>query len=106
MANYVLIYSGGKMPANDSERKMITDQWMDWFNHLDNAVIDQGNPFSPMAKTISVDGRISDDPDCDMLTGYTIIQAMSLDQAVQLAKSCPALKNGSRISVYETFNAM
>jgi hypothetical protein len=29
-----------------------------------------------------------------------------LDAAVQLAKSCPALSHGSKVSVYETINAM
>jgi hypothetical protein len=106
MSNYVLIFTGGKMPTNQSEIQKITDEWMAWYKRLDKAVIDQGNPFSPMAKTISVDGRISDDPDCSMLSGYAIIQAMSLDAAVQLAKSCPALKGGSKISVYETMKVM
>ena len=52
------------------------------------------------------DGRIHDDPDCLSITGYTIIRAMSLDAATQLAKNCLALKYGSKISVYETMNAM
>ena len=106
MSNYMLIYSGGNMAATDYERKQVNDEWIEWFKKLDKAVIDQGNPFSPKAKSISIDGRISDDPDCSMLTGYSIIQAMSLDQAVQLARSCPGLRHGSRISVYETFAAM
>jgi len=59
-----------------------------------------------MARTISGDGKGSDSPIGSMVTGYTIIQAMSLDAAVQLAKSCPTLKYGARISVYETINAM
>lgn len=106
MSNYVLIYSGGSMPTTDSERKKITDEWMAWYRKLDKAVVDQGNPFSPMAKNISVDGKILDAPAGSLATGYTIIQAMSLDAAVQLAKSCPALSHGSKVSVYETINAM
>ncbi len=94
------------MPASESEIKKVNDEWMDWFRRLDKAVIDQGHPFSPMAKTISTDGRISDDHECEMLTGYTVIQAMSMDAAIQMAKSCPALKSGSKISVYETVNVM
>jgi hypothetical protein len=106
MSNYVLLYTGGGMPTTDMERKKINDEWMAWYKKLDNAVVDQGNPFSPMAKTISLDGKVSDAPIGLMATGYTIIKAMSLDAAVQLAKSCPALKNGVKISVYETINAM
>ncbi len=106
MSNYVLIYTGGNMATSENERKRLNDEWMSWFKRLDKAVIDQGNPFSPKAKTISTEGRVSDDPDCSMLSGYTIIQAMSMDAAIQIAKSCPALKSGTRISVYETMNAM
>ncbi len=106
MANYVLIYTGGRMPASETERKRIDDEWTNWFKRLDKAVIDQGNPFSPMAKTILEDGKIIEDHDCEMLTGYTVIQAMSMDAAIQMAKSCPALRSGSKIAVYETMNVM
>jgi hypothetical protein len=106
MSNYVLLYTGGGMPATEAERKKITDEWMAWYKKIDSAVVDQGNPFSPMAKNISGDGKVFDGPVGSMVTGYTIIKAMSLDAAIQLAKSCPALKNGSKISVYETINAM
>ncbi len=106
MSNYVLIYTGGRMADSESERQKINDEWTNWFKRLDKAIIDQGNPFSPMAKTISEGGRISEDHDCEMLTGYTIIQAMSMDAAIQLAKSCPALRSGSKIAVYETVKAM
>jgi hypothetical protein len=39
-------------------------------------------------------------------TGYSIIEAPSLDKATKLAKGCPILKGGGEIAVYETFNAM
>lgn len=106
MSNYVLLYTGGAMPTTDAERKRITDEWMAWYKKIDKAVVDQGNPFSPMAKYISGDGKIYDGSIGSTITGYTIIKAMSLDAAIQLAKSCPALKSGAKISVYETINAM
>lgn len=106
MSNFVLLYAGGGMPATDTERKKINDEWTAWYKKLGNAVVDQGNPFSPMAKNITGDGRIIDGPIGTMLTGYTIIKAMSLDAAIQLAKNCPALKNGSKISIYETVSTM
>jgi hypothetical protein len=106
MSNYILLYTGGGMAANESERKKITDEWNAWYKKLDKAVVDQGNPFSPTAKYISGDGKVYDGPVGSMVTGYSIIKAMSLDSAIQLAKSCPALKSGAKISVYETINAM
>jgi hypothetical protein len=37
-------------------------------------------------------------------SSYSIIKADSLDAPAALAKSCPVLKGGAKISVFETFN--
>jgi len=39
-------------------------------------------------------------------SGYSIISADSLDQAVDLAKGCPVSMGGASVSVYETFTVM
>ncbi len=51
-------------------------------------------------------GQVSDGPVGSMISGYSIIKANSLDEAVGLAKGCPVLGGGAQISVFETFNAM
>ena len=106
MANYLLLYSGGSMPASEAEQKAIMDDWMAWFGKLGGALVDGGNPFTPMVKSIASDGKVSDGPVGSMASGYSVIKADSLDAAVALAKGCPVLKGGARISVFETFNAM
>ena len=106
MNNYVLLYSGGKMPENEKEVKEITAAWMDWYAKIGGAVVDQGNPFTPVAKTVASDGKVSDGPIGTLATGYTVLKASSLDEAVKMAKGCPVLLGGAKITVYETFNAM
>ncbi|MBI5563818.1 MAG: hypothetical protein HY870_02910 [Chloroflexi bacterium] len=106
MANFLLLYSGGSMPNNEAEIKAVTQAWMDWFGKLGEAVVDGGNPTTPMAKTIGSDGKVSDGPATGMVSGYSVIKAESLDAAVALAKGCPVLAGGAKISVFETFNAM
>ena len=39
-------------------------------------------------------------------SGYSIVQADSLDAAVALAKGCPVLAGGATVLVSETFPAM
>jgi len=39
-------------------------------------------------------------------TGYSILKADSLDKAVDLAKGCPVLTSGGKITVYEIHPAM
>ena len=106
MANYLLLYSGGKMPESEAEQKANLTDWTAWFGKLGSALVDGGNPFTPMAKSIASDGKVSDGPVGAMASGYSVIKADSLDAAVAMAKGCPVLKGGARISVFETFNAM
>jgi hypothetical protein len=37
-----------------------------------------------------------------MSTGYSIVEAASLDAATEMAKGCPNLMTGGQVSVYET----
>ncbi len=106
MSDYVLLYSGGRMPEGEAETKAVTDAWMTWIGKLGDRIVDQGNPFTPTVKNISSMGRVTDEMNGCAVNGYSIIRAESLDAAVKLAQDCPALKSGSDISVYETFNAM
>ncbi|HVH62680.1 MAG TPA: hypothetical protein VNA65_03665 [Candidatus Dormibacteraeota bacterium] len=39
-------------------------------------------------------------------SGYSIVEASSIDAATKLAKGCPVIKGGAQIAVYETFNVM
>jgi len=62
-----------------------------------------GNAFAPQAKSLASDGSVTDGPVGVMATGYTIIKADSLDEAVEMAKGCPGFIGGGDITVYETF---
>jgi hypothetical protein len=105
MAEYVLIYQGGSMPETEEAQKAVMDAWTAWFTSIGGAVKDPGNPFSPVAKTISADGAVSDGG-AGSASGYTILTADSLDEAVTLAKGCPVLQGGASIAVHETFEVM
>jgi hypothetical protein len=106
MANYLLLYSGGKMPESEAEQKAVLKEWEAWFGKVGAGMVDAGDPFTPKAKSIASDGKVSDGAGGSMASGYSVIKADSLDAAVALAKSCPVLKGGARITVYETFHAM
>jgi hypothetical protein len=106
MANYLLLYRGGSMPESEAEQKAVMQEWMTWFSGLGSAVVDGGNPFTPNASTISKDGKISAGSGGPMPSGYSILKANSLDEAVGMAKGCPVLKGGADVMVFETFNAM
>ncbi|MBI5651152.1 MAG: hypothetical protein HZC40_12015 [Chloroflexi bacterium] len=106
MANFVLLYSGGGMPANQAEKDKVMQDWGAWMGKLGSNLVDGGNPFTQTAKTITAEGKVSDGPVGTMATGYSVIKADSLNAAIEFAKSCPVFLGGAKITVYETFNAM
>jgi hypothetical protein len=106
MANFVLVYTGGGMPATEAERGKVMQAWGDWFGKLGPAVVDPGNPFGAAAKNVASDGSVRDGAVGTPATGYSIIKADSINAAVSSAKGCPVLKSGGKITVYEVTPAM
>jgi len=106
MAKYLLLYSGSSMPESEAKTASVMKAWEDWYTRLGAAVVDPGNPISPMAKSVASNGKISDGPTGSLASGYTILEAGSLDEAAKMAQGCPHLLAGGEISVFETFDVM
>lgn len=100
MTKYVLTYHGGEGMAEDpAEVEKIMAAWGAWFGELGEAVVDGGNPFGAAA-TIAADGSTTDGRSVDV-TGYSIVNADSLDAAVAMGKGCPVLDSGGTVQVSE-----
>ena len=105
MAKFLLAYHGGGMPESPEEGVKITAAWEAWFASMGRAVVDGGNPVS-RAKTVAPSGAVSDGGGANPVSGYSLIEADSLDAAVVLARNCPVLASGGTVEVAETFDAM
>ena len=102
MANFLLLYTGGKVPEKAADRERMLHDWTAWYNKLGTAVVDRGDPFTPKAKAIFGQNKTQEGPvDC-MASGYSIIRANSLEAAVTLVRDCPVLKDGAKVDIYET----
>jgi hypothetical protein len=105
MAKYLLLYRGGSMPETEEAQAAAMKAWNAWFHELGSAVADGGNPFTPGAsKAIAADGAVSDAR--SNASGYSILEADSLDHATTMAKGCPVLQGGASLEIYETLNVM
>jgi hypothetical protein len=103
---YLLVFYGGGMPEGAAAQARVMKQWESWYGKLGPAVVDGGNPMSGAVNKIRADGSISKGPIGKRASGYSIIEAPSLDRATRLARGCPILNIGGEIAVYETFNVM
>jgi hypothetical protein len=99
MGKYLFAYRGGMMADTDEQRQAVMQAWGEWFGKLGPAIVDPGNPF---AGSTSVSGGGAGGEVASKLTGYTVIQADSLDAASALAEGCPVFDGGGSVDVYET----
>lgn len=58
-----------------------------------------GNPFGASA-TVKSGG--SSERGTSQLTGYSVVEAVSLDDAAAKADGCPILQSGGNVEVHET----
>jgi hypothetical protein len=103
---YLLIYYGGSMLDTPAQQARVMKQWTSWFARLGPAIIDPGNPFSGLVNKVKPDGTVARGPVGQRASGYSIIEAPSLESATKLAKTCPVVRGGPQVAVYETFNVM
>jgi hypothetical protein len=98
MGKYVFAYKGGGMATTEEERNAAMAAWGAWFQGLGDSVVDMGAPFGGSA---SRSGNGSSGAAGSALTGYSVIAASSLDDAVGKAGGCPIFARGGDVEVYE-----
>jgi len=79
--------------------------WGAWIGALGSALVDPGNP-TGASKTIAPGGKITDGGGSNPITGYSILEASSLDAAMNMVKGCPQLTSGGSIEVTEIMPVM
>jgi hypothetical protein len=105
MANFLLLYTGGAAPT-PADRDKIMQQWGGWMAKLGDKFVDAGNPLG-RSKNLSNGGAVHDGAAQNpAATGYSILKADSLTSATELAKGCPVLLSGGKVTVYEITPAM
>lgn len=104
MANFVLIYTGGMgMEMTEEEGQQVMADWGAWYGKLGDAVVDGGNPFAA-SKKVTASGIADGATTSPVVSGYTVISADSLDDAVAQCKDHPHIKYGGEVCVYETID--
>ena len=107
MKEFLMIFrnekpEGGQIPSAAEMQTMMQD-WQNWIG----GIAAQGkfvstNRLYSEGKSIFADGAVIDGPYAEvkeMVGGYLIVTADSLDEAVEMAKSCPNLKYGGKVEI-------
>jgi hypothetical protein len=103
MAKFLFVYHGGGHPANPAEAKKVMDAWGAWFGAMGAAVIDGGNPVGK-SSTVKSDGSVVDNGGSNPSSGYSLIEAANLGEALTKAKGCPILAAGGSVEVAQAMD--
>ncbi len=99
MSKYVIVYLGGDQPSSPEEGKQHMSKYMDWLSSLGDSAVSPANPLKNTS-TVNSDGSITTGGTTSM-SGFTIIEADSMEAALLIAKDCPFLDIGGSLEVSE-----
>lgn len=98
MNEYMLIYQGGDPEwaknASADEMNAAMAQWGAWMEELSKQekLVTGGSPLHYSGKRISTDKLVTDIAASELkelVSGYSIIRADNIDEALEMAKRCP-----------------
>jgi hypothetical protein len=99
MPQYVMTYLGGNQPSSPEEGQKHFAKYKEWLSSLGDAAVSPANPLKNTS-TVNPDGTVTDGSTTSM-SGYTIIEADSMEAALSMAKACPFLDIGGSLEVSE-----
>ena len=103
MAKYLFVYHGGSHPETKEAQAKVMQAWGQWFGSMGKAVVDGGNPVGK-SSTVRSNGMVAKDGGANPASGYSLIEAQSLDEALTMAKGCPILSAGGSVEVAEAMD--
>ena len=103
MAKYLFVYHGGENPETDEEIAKVMDEWGQWFGGMGGDVVDGGNPVGD-SSTVHSDGSVTSDGGANPASGYSLVEASSLEDAIAKARGCPILASGGSVELAEAID--
>lgn len=99
MSRFIMVYLGGDQPSSPEEGKTHFAKYMEWLTSLGDAAVSPANPLKNTT-TVNPDGSTSSEGKTKM-SGYTIVEAESMEKALEVAKACPFLEINGSLEVSE-----
>lgn len=111
MDKFVLLIEnrGGWAKLSPEKQGEIFQRYLDWTREMrESGRLDGAEALAPGGRQLESDGEvITDGPFAEtkeMIGGFYAYFAKDMDEAVEIAKGCPALAGGDAVSVFGTIN--
>jgi len=101
MSNFMFLFRGGSRPSSPEEMQSQMQKWMGWIQRLrEEGKYVAGDPLEGGGKVLKSRKTITDGPFAEgkeIVGGYFLVKAETLDQAAEMAKDCPIFDTGGSV---------
>lgn len=92
------------MQPSPEEIQAEVKAWQDWMGGISaqNKLKNPGEALGFEGKVMHADGSITDGPYAElkeMVGGFIIVKAATIEEATKLANGCPVLENGGKVEI-------
>lgn len=107
MANFLFVYRGsdaGEAKLTPQEMEEHMKKWSDWINEgfQKGWLLDAGDALTAEGRLVNAKKVVTDGPfveSKEIVGGFSIVRADTIDAAAELAKGCPGLLTGGKVEV-------
>jgi len=93
MSTYVFVYRTTATDYSGGDPDTIA-AWSEWFQGISDHVVELGKP-------VFTRRAVGTAPGATQISGYSLVKAADLDEAVRLTEGCPVLSAGGGVEVGE-----
>jgi hypothetical protein len=114
MNEFALIFRTDCLPEvrfSPDEMQSVMQHWQNWVGSIaaQNKLADTGNRLGSNGATLKPGNVITNGPyaeNKEIITGYIIIRAESIDEAAEMAKGCPLVVGGGGLAEVRNITTM
>ena len=92
MPKYILAFHGTPQINSPEEGQKMMQDWQAWNESMQPNIADMGHP---VGQSVTVaQGGVEDNGGSNPLSGFTLVEADTIEGACEMAKGCPLVTNG------------
>ncbi|MEP7196148.1 MAG: YciI family protein [Saprospiraceae bacterium] len=108
MNEFLLVFrrntSNDEPQQSPEQLQAIMKPWQDWIGSIaaQNKLVSSGNRLTSEGRVVKPNNVITNGPYVELkeaVGGYIIVNANSIDEAVELSKDCPILSMGGNVEI-------
>jgi hypothetical protein len=105
---FVFLFRQPALNHNPEKREEIQKKWNDWIGGIaaQGKIASNGLHLTPQGSVLKAGGVVTDGPFVEIreiLGGFIVVKADTMDEAVTLAHGCPAIDEGGSVEIRTVF---